>query len=82
MVYLLLAVAGFDVDDAEFVAQEFFVVVGVEYFDPDQQCCELLRQEGVEEMDQQVAVLVAVQQCLEDAVNFGVDGVLHGETIA
>jgi hypothetical protein len=67
-------VARLDVDDAEFVVEEFLVVVGVEDFDFGDGGGERRAEDGVEEVDQQGAVGLRAEQGLEDAVDLGVDG--------
>jgi hypothetical protein len=43
---------------------------------------EVAGQDGVEKMDQQSAVALGPEQGLEDAVDLGVDGVFHEQSLA
>jgi hypothetical protein len=53
-------------------------VVGVEDIDINDRRAEVGAQDRVQEMDQQVAVLLAAEQGLEDAIDLGVYRVAHG----
>ena len=75
-------IAGLDVDDAELVVEELALVVGVEDLHRADRCREFGAEQGVEEVDQEGAVVLRPQQGLEDAVDLGVDRVAHGKSLA
>jgi len=70
-------VAGLDIDDGQLVIEEFLLVVRVLDLYGDDRPGQVRAQDGVEEMDQQVAIGLGPQQGLEDAVNLGIDGMTH-----
>ncbi len=74
-------VAGFDVDDGELVVEGLALVVGVEDIDLGDGCFEILREQGVEEVDEQIAPVVGPEQGFEDAVDLGVDGAVHAKSV-
>ena len=71
-------IAGLDVDDAELVVEELALVVGVEDLHRADRCREFGAEQGVEEVDQEGAVVLRPEQGLEETVDLGVNGVVHG----
>ena len=74
-------ITGFDIDDAEFIGEEFAFVVRVEDVDLGDRAGQVAAEGGVEKMDKQVAVVLGAQQGFEDTVGLGVDRVVHGESL-
>ncbi len=82
LVEIAVLVTRFDIDDAEFVVKEFFVVVGVEDLDFGDGGRQGAVEVGVEKVNQQSAVVLGAEQGFKHAVDFGVDGVVvHGEGV-
>jgi len=74
-------ITGFDIDDAEFIGDKFAFVVRVEDGDLGDRAGQVRAEDGVEKMDEQVAVVLGAQQGFEDTVGFRVDRVVHAESL-
>ncbi len=74
-----MLITGFDIDDAEFIGEEFAFVVGVEDVDLGDRAGQVAAEGGVEKMDEQVAVVLGAQQGFEDTFGLGVDRVVYAQ---
>jgi len=68
-------ITGFDIDDAEFIGDEFAFVVRIEDVDLGDRAGQVRAEDGVEKMDEQVTVVLGAQQGFEDTVGLGIDRV-------
>ena len=82
LINLILIILGLHIDNTQFVVEKLPVIVGIEYINRGNRGAQLARQDGIEEMDQKIAVLFRSQQRLEDAVYFWVYPVFHGGIVA
>jgi hypothetical protein len=80
-IWKIRRVAGLHVDDGQLVVEGLALVVGVEDVDRGDRSGEILPEEGIENVDQQVAMVVGPEQGLEDAVDLGIDGAVHTKSV-
>ena len=69
-----MIITGFDIDDAEFIGDKFAFVVRIEDVDLGDRAGQVRAEDGVEKMDEQVAVVLSAQQGFEDTVGFELKG--------